>query len=87
MAVTIDKDWLIFDNYIKNSGSKDVLVESASLSVDIQNKSGDIFNVLKQSSSLLRVNNDGVFIIQSQSSFPDVQNALIYREGNFYVSS
>lgn len=87
MSENLDNDWLIFDGFIKNNESKNVIIDNASLIIDIQNQSGDIFNVLKQDNSVLRVNNDGVLIFQSQSLFPEGENSIIYKEGNFYVSS
>ena len=83
----LDKDWLIFNEYIQNDDNKNVIIDNASLIIDIQNKSDDIFNVLKQNNSVLKVNNEGVFIIQNQSSFPEAENSLIFKEGRFYISS
>ena len=89
MSDNLDKDWLIFDGYIQNSGSKNVIIDNASLTINIPDgdHTGDIFNVLKNSHSALRVNDNGILIIQSQSSFPEGENSLIFREGNFYISS
>ena len=89
MSENLDKDCLIFDGYIQNSGRKNIIVDNASLTISIPDGDyeNNIFNILKQDNSVLRVNNEGVLIFQSQSSFPEGQNSIIYKEGNFYVSS
>lgn len=84
----LDEDWIIFSNYIENSNNKDVIINGAQLLVDIQNKAGNIFDVLKGGDSNFKVNNDGVLVIKEHSSFPSVvDNAIIYKGGEFYIAS
>ena len=67
----IDNDWLIQEGQLKNANGRNVLVDSAFLSVDIGDKSNDIFIIKKEDDVKLKVNNDGVL------SFKDFNNGNV----------
>ena len=85
---TLDEDWIIFDTYLSNSDNKDIIINNSYLSIDIgSTKSNNIFDVLKEGVSQLKINNDGILIIKQNTSFPDVvENSIIYNNNDFYVS-
>ena len=79
-------DWLIYDTYIQNKYGRNVVIDDASLSLDIQDKGGDIFLVKKQNETFLKVNNDGVFSLKNFNNFPSVvEGGIIIKNNELFV--
>lgn len=83
-----DDDWLIFDTYIQNKEGRNVVIDSAQLSVDIgDSKSSDILLIKKSGATQLKVDNDGLLSIKQFDNFPiDVTNGgILYKGNDFYL--
>jgi hypothetical protein len=79
--------WTLIGSNTVNSGSRDVLILSASLTVDqsITKASEDIFLIKRQGVTKVKVNNQGVLTLMPTSSFPTaVTGGIIYKDNDFY---
>lgn len=79
--------WTLIGPNIVNSGSLDVLISSASLTVDqsATKVSDDIFIIKRQGVTKVKVNNQGVLTLMPTSSFPTaVTGGIIYKDNEFY---
>jgi hypothetical protein len=79
--------WTLIGSNTVNSGSRDVLISSASLTVDqsITKASEDIFLIKRQGVTKVKVNNQGVLTLIPTSSFPTaVTGGIIYKDNDFY---
>jgi hypothetical protein len=82
-----DGYWNLINNNIVSSGSLDVLVSSASLTIDqsTTKASDDIFIIKRQGVTKVKVNNQGVFTLMPTSSFPTaVTGGIIYKDNEYY---
>jgi hypothetical protein len=82
-----DSYWELVGNNIVNSGSLDVLVSSASLTIDqsTTKPSDDIFLIKRQGVPKVKVNNQGVLTLFPTGSFPTaVTGGIIYKDNDFY---
>jgi hypothetical protein len=82
-----DGYWNLINNNIVSSGSLDVLVSSASLTIDqsATKASDDIFIIKRQGVTKIKVNNEGVFTLMPTDVFPTaVTGGIIYKNDEFY---
>lgn len=82
-----DGYWELISDTIINSGSKDVLISSASLTIDqsTTKPSDDIFLIKRQGVPKVKVNNQGVLTLFPTGSFPTaVTGGIIYKDNDFY---
>jgi len=84
---TADDDWTITDTYLINSENRDIIINSAYLSVDIgDTKLNDIFLVKKSGDTQLKVDNNGLLSLKVFNTLPSaIEGGLIFKDNDFYV--
>jgi len=84
-----DDDWTATETLLVNSSGRDVQINNAYLTVDIgTEKSDDIFIIKKESTEYLKVNNNGVVLLNNFNSFPTaVEGGLLIKDNNLYIGT
>ena len=84
-----DDDWTTTETLLVNGNNRNIEIRNAYLTVDIgTEKSDDIFIIKKESTEYLKVNNNGVVLLNNFTSFPTaVEGGLLIKDNNLYIGT